>query len=729
MAGAHAVNGPRGQPGRRRRRAGRFLLALLVVVAVVPVMAGTPAAGAEDASCFGSTTTPSRVERNGVIVGTAGDDVIVGTPGDDRINGRGGDDTLCGAGGNDRINGGGGHDEVDGGTGRDTIDGGGGEDRLSGGPGDDRTRGGRGDDLLRGEAGVDEADGGPGLDTCEAESEVACEADLAARLVVGHTFAIPTTNPAVTTSGATHAYWEAMYNGLIGLDEAGNPVPELAQRVPTAANGGILDGGATYIFFLRDDVYWHDDEPGGVRRKLSATDVKFTFENALLVHHGRTRNMASELASWDPVRQEASIDVLDPLTVRFRFAHPYAPLLAQLNVTEAPILPAHGYSGNPSLQTLNANTVGTGAFRFGGVSGGEARLVRNPRYFGAPRPYVDEIVMRPYPDDGARHAALLNGSVDWVWDVPNQFVASLQANPQFRTASTQSLGGGPNSVDQLVFNLTRSGDRRGQLGGPDPGGTPDPHPILGGFGPESSGAKVRRAIAHAVDRDRYLAEGRFGVGKVATAPISSELAFHAGDVTLPAFDPGQAEALLEEAGWKDEGGAFRVWRGPATPGLVAGQPLVLRFVAPSNIFDSRVVRLDADLAAVGIDLQVSPPGNTTNLVFVNRDFDTSIINYAQGYDPHVGVRRQYHSDQVSTTFGTNAAGYKSSAVDAALDGAARTIDRATRYALYHDFQVQVARDLPYVWLIETPNVRGYTARCSGLEAYTGQFAEGAYCRA
>ncbi|HEX2699043.1 MAG TPA: hypothetical protein VHM89_02425 [Acidimicrobiales bacterium] len=32
-----------------------------------------------------------------------------------------------------------------------------------------------------------------------------------------------------------------------------------------------------------------------------------------------------------------------------------------------------------------------------------------------------------------------------------------------------------------------------------------------------------------------------------------------------------------------------------------------------------------------------------------------------------------------------------------------------------------------MWLIETPNVRGYTARCTGFQAFTGLFAESAYC--
>jgi peptide/nickel transport system substrate-binding protein len=165
------------------------------------------------------------------------------------------------------------------------------------------------------------------------------------------------------------------------------------------------------------------------------------------------------------------------------------------------------------------------------------------------------------------------------------------------------------------------------------------------------------------------------------------------------------------------------------PGLPDGTPLSLFMLQGSLIFTSRVALIDSDLAAVGIDVQVTvDTANATARVFVHRNFDLYILNYAQGYDPHIGVRRQYHSDQVSTT-GTpnNGPGYKNPAVDADFDTAVQTIDPAARFALYHDFQVRVAHDLPYVWLIETPNVRGWTAQCTDFAIYTGLFAESAWC--
>ncbi len=736
---------------RSRTRVRRLALLGLAML-VLPL--AVPAGASHLPNCMGLVPTSVKTTPGGPIQGTAGNDVIVGTAGDDVINGHGGNDIICGGEGRDTIVGGPGDDVIDGGGGDDGIKAGPGDDRGAGGPGDDNLGGAEGNDLLDGGDGGDKVDGGDGTDSCEGENAVGCETARRGTLRVGETFAVPASNPAVTTAGSTHAYWEIMYNGLLALDEHGDPVPELASEVPTVANGGITDGGKIYTLHLRDDVYWHDDDPAGVRRQFTARDVKFTFEKALLVFHARTRNMAGALASWDAVNRVASIDVLDDFTVRFRFAKPYAPLLKQLNVTEAPMLPAHLYSGNPTQATFDANTVGTGPMKFKLRTASEARVVRNPNYFRVGLPFLDEIVMLPLTDDTARYKALIDGTVDFLWDVPNPNVADLETRSAFATDSTQSLGGGPNSIDQFIFNLTVRGTgtpespnpndpaRYGQIGGANPTLTSPPHPILGALDqvdpdsdgpapPEPRGLLVRRAIFHAIDRDGYLTLGRNGIGTVATAPISSELPEHANDIALPDFNRDKANALLEAAGWESPPtpGGFRTAKG--VPGIPNGTALALRMLQPSGIFASRIARLDADLAAVGIDLQVDPiTANANDRVFVHRNFDAYIINLAQGYDPHIGVRRQYHSDQVSTTATpNNAPGYKNPVVDQAFDAAVQTIDPAARFGHYHTFQQEVARDLPYVWLIETPNVRGWTAKCTGFKSYTGLFAESVYCRA
>src|SRR5512139_552730 len=62
-------------------------------------------------------------------------------------------------------------------------------------------------------------------------------------------------NPAITTSGNVHPVTDQIFNGLVGLDEQLNPVPELAER------WDVADNGKTYTFHLRAGVRWHDGQP------------------------------------------------------------------------------------------------------------------------------------------------------------------------------------------------------------------------------------------------------------------------------------------------------------------------------------------------------------------------------------------------------------------------------------------------------------------------------------
>src|SRR5262247_1246508 len=106
-------------------------------------------------------------------------------------------------------------------------------------------------------------------------------------------------NPAITTSGATHTAAELLYNGLLGRDERGNPLPELAE------SWQVEQGGAVYRVRLQPDVKWHDGTP------FTSADVKFSFEDVLLKFHARTKaSMGSVLAA---------IETPDERTVVFRF--------------------------------------------------------------------------------------------------------------------------------------------------------------------------------------------------------------------------------------------------------------------------------------------------------------------------------------------------------------------------------------------------------------------------
>ena len=490
-------------------------------------------------------------------------------------------------------------------------------------------------------------------------------------------------NPAITTSGATHTASELIYNGLLGRDERGDPTPDLAE------SWAVEQGGAAYRFRLRDGVTWHD----GAR--FTAADVKFSFEEVLLKYHARTKAaMGGALAG---------IDTPDDRTVVFRFKQPYSPLLSQLDATEAPIVARHVYQGgDPQTSAANASPVGTGPFRAASYrKGAEIRLARNPSYFKKGLPYLDEIVMRVIPDAGTQVLALENGEVDFLWGIPGPHLSRLKADTRFRTAQTSYHPGGSNCIMTVSFNLDR--------------------PIL-------KDVRVRRAIARALDGDAFVRQVHFGEGRVATAPISSEIAWaHARGLATPTFDRGDAERRLDGAGWKKEREAIRVARGVA--GVPDGTRLAIDFLHfPAFTKYGELVR--QQLGAVGIDVTQRPlePAVFAPTVFKDRAFDTGVISYCNGPDPEIGVRRMYHSSQIGPVPFTNAAAYRSERVDALFDRASRTVERDRRTELYRQIQEIVVQDLPYVWLVETPTTRAWTARCGGFRAWTGLFAEAASCK-
>ena len=487
-------------------------------------------------------------------------------------------------------------------------------------------------------------------------------------------------NSAITTNGGVHTAADLLYDGLVELDASLRPVPGLAERWE------VEESGALYRFHLRKDVRWHDGRP------FTSADVKFTFEELLLRFHARTR------ASVGPSLH--SIETPDAGTVVFRFKQPYAPFLQQVDVVEAPILPKHIYLGTDPLKNpRNLAPIGTGPFRFVSYApDAEIRYRANRDYFGA-KPGIDELVLRVIPDAGTQVLALEAGEVDWLFSVPGAQLARLRGNPRIRFLRNSLSPGGSNCVTTLAFNLDR---------------------------PSWADARVRLAIAHAIDRQLFLTRALFGEGRVAETSISSGIkSAHAPDLRSPAFHPQEAARLLDEAGWKIEDGRTRVARG--VTGVLEGERLTLAFKYFPNQTDYGNL-LRAQLAAIGVEVKLEPLDAPVlvQAVFAQRDFDTALIPYCNGADPEIGVRRMFVSSSVAPIPFSNAAGYKNKEMDALFDRAARSIDPEERRVVYRRIQELALRDLPYIPLVETEGTRAYDQRCQGLNG-TSHFAATARC--
>ena len=472
-------------------------------------------------------------------------------------------------------------------------------------------------------------------------------------------------NPAVTTSGNTHQVADQLFNGLVGLNERFELVPELAKR------WDVEDGGRVYRFTLRPGVLWHDGMP------FTAGDVKFTFEKALLKYHARTR------AALEPLL--ASIDTPDDLTVIFTLKAPYPALLYRLDVVEAPIIPRHVYEGQDLLAgPASRRPIGTGPFRFVSYSPDDrVVLERNPAYFRPGLPGMARLTFKVLPNASTAISALEKGEVDFVNTVPGPDAARLRVTPGITVEASRGGPGGSACQDVLIPNLSR---------------------------PALADLRVRRAIAHAIDRRFIVDRVYFGQGRPATGPISHLVDWaYTPDVRLYEHDPGRARRLLDEAGWTEGHD---------------GERLTLTFTHPAG-HERLGLSLREQLKAVGVRLVLESLdfNAAVDRVFAKKAFDLGVASYCNGADPDIGVRRVYVSSNIGPFPFSNGAGYRNPRVDELFDMASRESDRARRRTLYVEIQRILADDLPYFWLIDSQLLRAYRSSFTGFRLWTGAFCE------
>ena len=520
-------------------------------------------------------------------------------------------------------------------------------------------------------------------------------------------------NPAVTSGGGVHPNVEYMFNGLMRWAENNTPQPDLAQSFT------ISPDQKTYTFVLRPDsaaapMEWHDGA------KITSADVEFSFQEALLKFHGRTAasvgpalGVTGEGAT--AVTPANAITTPNASTVVFNFQYAYAPLLRQMNVTEAPIIPQHVYgpcrtdgagagSDNIQFSTCAPNNpgsssdltqpagslappygtgsgqirhIGSGPFmlKSRNTTTGTLILVKNPRYHFPGLPMADEVQQLSTTNGGD---ALRDNAVDVAGPGNNRILPIVA--PQLSADITPAAGftlvqpprgaGGGNCILTKSFNLWRRGDTPAQINA----GTAQPHPIFGDPttippnaaagrpNPMTRGQVVRTALAMATNRQALFNNNQFGKGQLATSPFHSKVPGYK-PTALPSFDVAKAAQWLTDAGWINDGGGARLSDhsfGTGVGAVSAGVTrLTFELIAGSGSTPGSQQVYGDQMATQWNDPQIragmTVTGQTNAVIsqsrFADRQYDMITVSYCNGDDPVIGVRRQYYAG-LGTTAGS-----------------------------------------------------------------------------
>ena len=224
--------------------------------------------------------------------------------------------------------------------------------------------------------------------------------------------------------------------------------------------------------------------------------------------------------------------------------------------------------------------------------------------------------------------------------------------------------------------------------------------------PKFQDVRVRRAIAHAINR-KFIADNIwFGLGLPAKSPVPSWIReFH--DAGLKGYDHDKAEAerLLDQAGLPKGAGGIR-----------------LAFTHDVMPFDENYLRLSRylkqALAEVGIRVDLRNQDFPTWLrrVYTDNAYETSAYIIFGTTDPTIGIQRIIWGGNIAKGVAfSNASGYANAEVDDLLRRAQEAASQAERVSLWNKVQELVMRDLPVIPLIDVRYATIKSKGISGLE--------------
>jgi peptide/nickel transport system substrate-binding protein len=455
-------------------------------------------------------------------------------------------------------------------------------------------------------------------------------------------------NPAVI---ASNGVFYVASKVIEPLAEMSYDAPDgLAPKLATAWRGSA--DGRSVTFTLRPGVTWHDGKP------FTSADVAFSAMEVWKKLQNLGRVVFKDLEA---------VDTPDAHTAIFRFAKPTPfQLIRNALPSLTAVLPKHIYEGTDiNANPANIRLVGTGPFRFGEYQQGQFfRLDRNPNYWEKDQPYLDSIIYRVLPDRGAIAAALEANEIQL------SAFSAVPLSDLKRLAAVPGVTVTAKGYEGITYQLTVEINHRRK---------------------ELADARVRRAIAHAIDRQFVVDNIFLGYAAASTGPVPKfdRQFYTASGVPVQGFDPKQAEALLDAAGYPRDANGMRF----------ALDLLPAPWFEQTRQFGDY---LRQALRTVGIDARIvnNDPAAHTRAVYTDHKFDLAIGSPVYRNDPAISTTILYQSGLPAGVPFSNQYGYASAAMDGLIAKAAEAVDTQARTALYHDFQKLAGEEQPIVHVAE-----------------------------
>ncbi len=310
----------------------------------------------------------------------------------------------------------------------------------------------------------------------------------------------------------------AAYNGLLSFRRG----PDLAYtdmvlQPGLAERWEVSPDAKRFTFHLRRGVKFANLPPVN-GRDLKAADVRWSLEYATRTGEFGGKNLP-------PGRQEYMYEGLDRIatpddyTVEVSFKEPFVPFLSFSGSERNPVVPREIYDQDGHLKD---RIVGTGPFQLdlqASQKGTRWVFRKNPGYWDATKPYLDEVRWLVLSNDATAVAAFQTKQIDRLDTLEHQDYKELsRLAPDAQTFKYLQ----PYANNMRLSHVA---------------------------GKPTTDARVRRALTLALDRDEINRVFAGGEGAWALSGAYVGLFSDAEIKALLRYDPAEAARLLAEAGY------------------------------------------------------------------------------------------------------------------------------------------------------------------------------------
>jgi len=458
-------------------------------------------------------------------------------------------------------------------------------------------------------------------------------------------------NPLLAVSDVDRDLTSVVYRGLMKFDGTGNIVPALAEHYE------ISEDGTEYTFTLRDGIRWSDGKP------ISTNDILFTIN---LAKNPLYRSQIR--ANWEGV----GVEKTDERTIRFKLQKPYAPFLEN---TILGILPEHIWKDiSPqefALSEYNLKPVGAGPYKAVSFQkNATGRIIsyafeQNP-YLLPQKAYIKNLEFYFYPSESELVDAFHAEEFDSVSSLPAHGIPETEQKSDVRI---------------IRLNLPR---------------------VFGVFFNQNASkaladAAVREALELAANKKLLVEQVLENQGVVVYAPIPPGTFGSIDPVAYEdrAYELERAKTVLKNAGWADHDSDGILEKTDAKKETILLTFTLSTSNSPSLVETAKLLQTMWREAGIGVEVKVFELGDFEQNVLRTRKYDALLFGEVVGYDPDPFAF--WHSSQRNDP-GLNIAFYTNPKVDTLLEKARSTINPDERRTKYEEFQQEIKKDNPAVFL-------------------------------